>query len=72
VGKVVAPNINVVKREVLIASIAKLGSGLGGISIIRNLSRSLTLPTTTIGVICIPQMAFTNPITTTHVNMTTN
>jgi len=72
VGTVVAPNINVVKREILIAFVAKLGSGLGGVSVIRNLSRSLTLPTTTIGVIRIPQMAFINLITTTHVNMTTN
>jgi hypothetical protein len=43
VGKVVASNINVVKREVLIAFVAKLGSGLGGVSVIRNLSQSLTL-----------------------------
>jgi len=72
VGTVVAPNINVVQREVLITSVAKLGSGLGGVSVIRNLSQILTLPTTTIGVIRILQMAFTNPITTIHVNMTTN
>jgi hypothetical protein len=35
---IVAPNIDVVKREILIIIVAKLGSGLGGILVIRNLS----------------------------------
>jgi len=35
---IVAPNIDVVKREILIIIVAKLGSGLGGISVTRNLS----------------------------------
>jgi hypothetical protein len=35
---VVAPNIHVVKRGILIGSIAKLGNKLGGVSIVRNLS----------------------------------
>jgi hypothetical protein len=38
VETVVAPNINVVKRGILIISETKLGSGLGGVSTIRNLS----------------------------------
>jgi hypothetical protein len=70
VETVVAPNIDVVRRGVLIGSATKLGNGSSGISVIRNLSRSLALPTTTTGVVGIPQMVFTNPITTLHVNMT--
>jgi len=35
---VVAPNINVVTRVVLIGFVAKLGSGLGGVLARRNLS----------------------------------
>ncbi len=35
---VVAPNINVIKREVLIGSISKLGSKLGGVSARKNLN----------------------------------
>jgi hypothetical protein len=62
------PNINVVRRGILIQCATKLGSG--GISIGRNLSQSSTLPTTTTRIIGTPQMVFTNPIMTTHVNMT--
>ncbi len=69
---IVAPNINVVKRGVLIGSATKLGSGSGGILAIRNLSQSLTLPTTIIRVIGTPQMVFTNSIMTTHVNKIAN
>ncbi len=69
---IVAPNIDVVRRGVLIGSIAKLDSKLGGVSTIRNLSWSLALLTITIGVVRTPQMVFTNPITTIHVNRTTN
>jgi hypothetical protein len=72
VEKIIGPNINVVKREVLIRFLAKLGSGLSGISVIMNLSQSLTLPTAIIGIVGIPQMMFTNPIMTIHVNMTAN
>ncbi len=67
---VATPNIHVVKRGILIGSVVKLGSGLGGVSIIRNLSRSLTLLATTTRVVGIPQMVFTNPIMTIHVNKT--
>ncbi len=63
------PNMDVVRRGVLIGFIAKLGNESSGILVGRNLSRSLTLPTTTIGVVGTLQMVFTNPIMTTHVNM---
>jgi hypothetical protein len=49
---VVAPNMDVVKRGILIRSTTKLSSGLGGVST-RNLSQSSTLPTT-IGVVGTP------------------
>ncbi len=48
-----------------------MGSRLGGVLIIRNLSQSSALSTTTTGVVGIPQMVFTNLIMTIHVNMTT-
>jgi len=54
VETIVAPNIDVVKRGVLIGSIIKLGSGSSGISVIRNLSRSSALPTSTTGVVHTP------------------
>jgi len=72
VETIFVPNINVIKRGVLIRSVTKLGSGSSGVLAIRNLSQSLTLPTTTIGIVGIPQVVFTNWITTTHVNKTTN
>ncbi len=43
---VVAPNMDVVRRGVIIGPVTKLGSGLGGISARKNLSRNSTLPTT--------------------------
>ncbi len=69
---VVAPNINVVKKGVLIGFIVKLGSESDGVSVGRNLSGSLVLPIAIIGVVGIPQMVFTNLIMTTHVNRTAN
>jgi len=69
---VVGPNIYVVKRGVLVGFATKLGSGLGRISAGRNLNQSSTLPTTTIGVVGIPQMLFNNPIMATHGNRTTD
>jgi hypothetical protein len=72
VEMVVAPNINVVRRGVQIGFATKLGNRLSGVSEVRNLSRSLALPVVTTGVASIPQMVFTNPITTTHVNMITD
>ncbi len=72
VEMVVAPNINVVKNEILIGFVANLGSGSSGVSARRNLNQSLTLLTTTIGVVGTPQIVFINMITTIHVNKATN
>jgi len=72
VQTVVEPNINVVKRGVLIGFISKLGSGSSGVFARRNLGQSLTLPAAIIGVVGIPQVVFTNSIMATHGNMTTN
>jgi hypothetical protein len=47
VEMVVTPNIDVVRRGILIGFVAKLGSGSSGISVVRNLNRSLALPKTT-------------------------
>ncbi len=68
---VVAPNMDVVRRGTLIQYVTKLGSGSDGIWVRRNLSQSLALPITTIGVIGTPHMVFTNMIMTIDVNMTT-
>ncbi len=46
VETIVVPNIDVVEKGILIGSLAKLGSKLSGVSIIRNLNRSLTLSIT--------------------------
>jgi len=72
VETIVVPNINVVRRGVLIRSITKLDSGLGGILTVRNLSQSLALPIATTGVVDIFQMMFTNSIIIIHVNRTTD
>jgi hypothetical protein len=72
VEMVIAPNIDVVKRGILIGSIAKLGSALGGVLVGRNLSQSLVLLVVITRVVGIPQMVFTNPIIATHGNRTTN
>ncbi len=40
---IVAPNIDVVKRGVLIGYTTKLGSRLGGVLVVNNLSQNLTL-----------------------------
>ncbi len=50
----VAPNMNVVKDEVLFGFATNLGSGLGGILVRRNLSRNSTLAIITIGVVGTP------------------
>jgi len=68
VETVVAPNIYVVTRGVLIRSTTKLGNKLSGILAKRNLNRNTTLPIITIGVVGTPQMVFTNPIMIIHVN----
>jgi len=69
---VVVPNINVVRKGVLIRSVSKLGSGSCGVLATRNLNQSLALPIVTTRVVGTPQMVFTNPIITTHVNKTAN
>jgi hypothetical protein len=69
---VVAPNMNVVIGGIVIKSTTKLGSGLGGVLVGRNLNQSSTLLITTIGVVGRPQMVFTNLVMITHVNMTAN
>jgi hypothetical protein len=64
--------MNVVKGGILIGSTTNLGHGLNGVLLTRNLSRNLKLPTVITIVVGTPQMVFTNPIMTTHVNMTVN
>jgi hypothetical protein len=64
--------MDIVKKGVLIRSTAKMGSGLGGVSVGRKLSGSTTLPTIITKVVGTPQMVFTNLIRTTHVNRTIN
>jgi hypothetical protein len=49
-----------------------LGRGLNEISTRRDLNKSSQLPITTIGVVGTPQMVFTNPIMTIHVNKIVN
>jgi hypothetical protein len=49
-----------------------LGSELGGVLVTKNLSWSSTLPIATTRVVGTPQMVFTNAITTTYVNRTTD
>jgi hypothetical protein len=55
---IVVLSINVIKRGVLITSVAKLGSGSSGALLVKNLSQSSALPITTIEVVGIPQMVF--------------
>jgi hypothetical protein len=68
---VVAPNLDVIRKGVLIGFVAKLGSGLGGILARRSLSRSLTLGAAITRVVNILQMVFTNMIMAFHGNMIT-
>jgi hypothetical protein len=58
VETIVTPNMNVVRRGILIAFVAKLGSGWNGILIGRKLNGNTTLPTTTTRVVGTPQMVF--------------
>jgi hypothetical protein len=69
---VVEPNIDVIRRGVLIGFVTKMGSGSSGVLALRNLNRSLVLPIGTIAIVGIPQMVFINLITATHGNMTIN
>jgi hypothetical protein len=65
---VVAPNMDFVKKGVIIRSTTKLGSRSNGILAKRNLSQSSTLPIATTRIVKTLQMVFTNPIITIHVN----
>jgi hypothetical protein len=69
VETIVLPNMDVVRRGVLIGSVAKLGSELGGVLVGRNLHRSFALPIATTGVVGTLHMVFTNPIMIIHVEM---
>jgi hypothetical protein len=72
VEMVVTPNVDFVKRGVLLGFVTKLGNGLGGILVGSNLSQKLTILVATIGVVGKPQIIFTNLISTTHVNKITD
>ncbi len=67
---VLVPNIDVVKRGVLVGFAKRLGSRLSGVPVGRNPSRSSTLPTTTTRVVGIPQMVLTNLLMAIHGNKT--
>ncbi len=69
---VVTPNMDFVRRGILLEFVVKLGNGSNGILARRNLSWSLTLVVITIEVVWTPQMVFINPIMITHVNRTTD
>jgi hypothetical protein len=51
---VVGPNMDVVRKGILIGFAAKLGGGLGGISTGKNLNQSSTLPIVTTRVVGTP------------------
>ncbi len=69
---IVVPNINVVKRGILIRYTTKLDGELGGVLAVRILNQSLALLIATIKVVDIPKMVITNLIMTIHVNRTTD
>ncbi len=66
VETVIAPNMDVVKKGMVIGFVLNVSRGLNGFLAGRNLSRSSRLPTINIGVVGTPQMVFTNPIMTIH------
>ncbi len=70
VEMVVAPNMNFVRRGILLKSVAKLGSGSSGTLVGRNMSQSLALLRVTTRVVGTPQLVFTNLIMIIHVNKT--
>jgi hypothetical protein len=74
VETIVVPNMNVVKRGIVIGPPIILGHELSEFLTRRNLNRNLTPLVTNIGVVVTPQMVFTNPIMTktlgTHVFIT--
>jgi hypothetical protein len=72
VETIVAPNIDVVRRGVLIGFTTKLDSKSSGILEGRNINQSLALLVATTIVVSILHMVFTNPIMATHGNRTAN
>jgi hypothetical protein len=68
VEMVIMPNIDVVRRGILIGFVAKLDNGLGGVSTGRNLSQNSALPMATTRIIGTPKMVFTDLIMIIHVN----
>jgi hypothetical protein len=70
VEMVIMPNMNVVKKGLVIEFVTNLGRGLGGVSTRKNLNRSSRLPASNTKVVGTPHMVFTNPIMTIHVNKT--
>ncbi len=64
-----APNMNIVKRGVVIGSTTNLGHGSDKILARRNLNRNLGLPIANIRFVETPQMVSTNLIMITHVNI---
>jgi len=70
VETIVALATNFVKIGVLIGFVTNLGRGSGGVLARRNLSRSSRIPIAITKIVRTPQMVFTNPKMTTHVNMT--
>ncbi len=54
VEMVIMPNIDVVRRGILIGFVAKLDNGLGGVSTGRNLSQNSALPMATTRIIGTP------------------
>ncbi len=69
---IVVPNIDVIRRRILIRFVAKLGNGSNGILVVRNLNQNSTLLAAIIKVVGIPQMVFTNLILTTPMNRIAN
>ncbi len=65
------PNMNVVRRGVVIRFTTNLDHGLGRFSMGRNFNENSRLPIIIIGIVGTPQMVFTSPIMIIHVNKTT-
>ncbi len=67
VEMVVEPNMDVVRKGMVIGSATNLSRGSSGFLAKRNLRRSSGLLMVNIIIVGTPQMVFTNPIKTTHV-----
>jgi hypothetical protein len=69
---VVAPNMDVVRRGVVIGFVVNVNRGSSEFLVGVNLNRSLKLPIVNIGVIGTQQRVFINPVMIIHVHKTTN